>query len=409
LSKVRTDALRQLFRLVSLPIGLVFLLVTAAGACAAEDANPYRTALDYRYNLQYDQARKTLEDWLVQHPNDLHALNGLATVELHREMFHQGILASHIYGDLGGMFRTGKIPYPPEFQKQLFDLLAKAQSLAEARLQRNPKDQEALYWEGAAHATRAVFYFTMAKSYLAALHEATAARKAHQQLLTINPGFTDAWLVVGTNDYVIGCLPWYLKVFTSLAGYHGNRARGIAEVQRVAAQGNWAKEDAKLVLAVLYRREEMYPQTLRELQDLAQSYPRNFLLEREIAGIYQVEGKLPAAARVYDELVSRLETHQPGYEQMPAARILYEAGQIHAQLGETETALARFQQAARLPANDVYVYRAQLAAANLEVQLHHQAAAIQGYKRVAEAIPDTDEGKAARSALRRLPEGDPAK
>ncbi len=405
--------MRQLSKFLSALLGFVLLNVFTSSGIAANETpdaspDPYRTAQNYRYNLEYDQAQKTLQDWLAQHPNDLHALEGLAVVMLHREMFQRGVLASHIYGDMGSMFRTGKIPYSPEFQRRLFDVLDKVQSLAEARLKANPNDQEALYWAGAAHATRAVFYFTMAKSYLAALHEATEARKEHTQLLKINPNFTDAWLVVGLNDYIAGSLPWYYKVFASLAGYHGNRAKGIAEVQRVAAQGHWAREDARLVLAVLYRREKMYPQTLQVLEGLAQSYPRNFLLEREIAGIYQEAGDLHSAARVYDEIVTKRESRQPGYALMPAANILFEAGQIHAHLGESDIALARYKEAAELPGRDIYVYRAALAAAGIEMHRNHRTAAIEDYRRVVQAVPNTDEGKAARQALRDLPQDDPA-
>ena len=234
-------------RTVGCAVAAIIVLGATSGRARADGSPqaPYTKALHERYNLQYDAARQTLETWLAQHPDDLHALNDLATVLLQREMFYQGILASHIFNDLGGMFRSGKIPYTPNFQQRLFALLDKAQTLAENRLKANPNDQQALYWAGAAHATRAVFYFTLAKSYLAALHEATEARNLHQRLLTGNPQFMDAWLVVGLNDYVAGSLPWYIKVLASLAGYRGDKKRGIEEVHRAAVQGNWARDDAR--------------------------------------------------------------------------------------------------------------------------------------------------------------------
>ncbi len=244
---------------------------------------------------------------------------------------------------------------------------------------------------------------------MAALHEATEARKEHAQLLKINPNFTDAWLVVGVNDYVAGSLPWYYKMFASLAGYHGKRAQGIAEVQRVAAQGNWAKDDARLILAVLYRREKMYPQAMQVLQGLARSYPRNFLLERQMAGIYQEAGDLRSAARIYDDIVAKRETRQPGYAHMPAANILFESGQIHARLKETDIALARYEEAASLPGKDIYIYRSALAAADIEMRRNHRTAALETYRHVAQAVPNTDEGKVAREALRDPPAADPPK
>jgi tetratricopeptide (TPR) repeat protein len=356
-----------------------------------------------QYNLEYDAARPMLEDWLREHPTDLRALNYLATILLHREMYVRGILETHVYGELGEMFKGGHIPYTPDFQRRFFEVLDKAQRLAEARLKQNPKDEEALYWGGAAHATRAVFYFTMAKSYLAALRESTEARKAHSQLLKIDPDFIDAWLVVGVNDYVVGVLPWYLKVLASLAGYRGNRAQGIEEVRRVAMQGRLAREDAKFVLAIFYRRQKMYAETLEVLQSLARSYPRNFLLQREIANIYEIQGDLKAASKVYDGLMAQCDAREGDPNSMPGAKIFYEAGRIHARQDEWDQALRCYNRAGRFPGNDIYVYRAELAAADLDLRFDRREEARRRYHRVASAVPNTDEGKAARRALKKFP------
>ena len=56
----------------------------------------------------------------------------------------------------------------------------------------------------------------------------------------------------------MGSLPWYVKVLLSIAGLHGDRARGIAEMERASQKGHWAREDAKFVLVAVYRREKMY-------------------------------------------------------------------------------------------------------------------------------------------------------
>ncbi len=361
--------------------------------------DPLDAVLDLQYNLEYDAAREQLEAWLREHPADLRALNYLASALLHREMFYRGVLGTHLYGDLGGMFRTGKIPFPLGFQQQLFDVLRKAQTLAEDRLNQNAEDQQALYWVGSAHATRAVFYFTLVKSYLAALRESAEARKAHARLLKVNPSFTDAWLVVGINDYVAGSLPWYYKVLASLAGYRGNRVQGLAEVKRVAEQGTWAREDAKFILAILYRREKMYPEMLQLLQGLAQAYPRNFLVQREIAGVYAIQGDLRAAAKIYETLLSQYDSHAPGTSLIPAAKILYEAGDIYVRLGDSGNALAHYERAREFPGDDIYVYRARLAAADLYLYLNRRGEARKEYQRVADAVPDTNEGKVARRAL----------
>jgi tetratricopeptide (TPR) repeat protein len=366
--------------------------------------DPLAPALDHLRNLEYDTARQQLEAWLSQHPDDLRALNYLATVLLHQEMFQRGILQEHFYSELGDIIRNEKTAVSADFQRELFGVLEKAQALAENRLKQSSGDQEAIYWAGSAHATRAVFYYSMAKSYLAALHESAAAREYHIRLYKLNPGYVDAQLVIGVNDYVIGSLPWYLKVLGSLAGIHGNRAQGIGEVKRVTEQGRWAREDAKFMLAMLYQREKTYPALLEVLKGLGRSYPRNFLIQRSIAAVYQTQGDWASAAKVYDDMAAKCQAHEPGYTKILASQILYQAGQGHLHAGEITEALARFEGAAKLPGDDLYIYRSELAAADLCVRLHRAPDALRKYQRVADAVPNTEEGRAARRALRKLQE-----
>jgi tetratricopeptide (TPR) repeat protein len=107
---------------------------------------------------------------------------------------------------------------------------------------------------------------------------------------------------------------------------------------------------------------------------------------------------------VYDAILARHEAHAPGYSGIPLAKILYQAGQVRVELGEAEEALRLYEEAAKLSESDMYVYRAELAAAGLCLQLNRRADALRKYERVASAIPHTEEGKAARRSLERLQE-----
>lgn len=367
-----------------------------------EDTAARRAVVGHLHNLEYDAARQELEAWLHREPSNLGARNYLATVILYKEMFRLGILEKHFYGDSSAMFRSGTVSPTAGFRKELFAALDKAQSLAEARLKQNPSDEEALYWAAQTHSTRAIFDYAMEKASRAALHEATAARETDELVLRVNPHNVDALLVLGMNDYIVGSLPWYAKVVASLAGFHGNRARGLEEVRRVSEHGDVAREDAKFMLAILYRREKMYPEARAVLEGLAQSYPQNFLLEQERGKLYESEGDIRSAAKVYDAMAAKVQAHDPAYAAAPTARILFEAGERHRWLGDTRQALAHYEAAAEAPSPDdvVYAYRAELAAANLEMLLNRAEDARRRYERVARAAPNTDEGQAASRALK---------
>lgn len=396
----------RLLSLLMLLVELFLLPVRRAAAQATAGTNsassPVDLAIDHFHNLEHGIAQTELETWLRDHPNDLRALNYLASVILQREMVRRGLLQAQAYGPHGEAFQPDKIPLTPGVEKELFSVIGKAETLAETRIKQNQWDQEALYWAGVTHLTKALFHLALAKAYLTALGYAKEARNYHTRLLALNPGFVDALLVVGIYDYAVGGLPWYAKVVASLVGPRGDKARGLAEMKRVTQEGHWAREDAKPYLAILYFREKMYPEALALLQGLTQSYPRNYLLKQEIARVYKATGDFATAAKVYDDMLAKHATGEPGFSAMPFAQILYQAGEVHAQLGQLDEALRRYEQAAKLDENNIYVYRAEFAAAGLYLRSNRRNEARQKYERVVQAIPTSDEGKSARQTLKKL-------
>lgn len=401
---MRTKAASYFFRT------FVVLVLTARQAPAqahessSQFASPdsFTVILDRLHNLEYDAAQQEIDRWLARDPDNLCALNYRATTMLYREMFRTGALQTSFYGGIGRVFQPEKLAPSPGFRAQLFAVLDKIRSLAEARLRRDPADQDTLYWLGQSHATRAVYYFTLQKDNLAALGEAREAHKIDLQLLALNPHYVDALLVIGLDEYVVGSLPWYAKIVASLAGFHGNRSQGLEFVKRVSEQGHWARDDARFVLALLDEREKKFADALAVLEGLGKSYPRNFLIQEEVAQVYKSEGDTRAALGVYDSMAEKVTAHAPGYALAPAARIFYACGELHQRLGEQAAALERFKEGGELRGSDIYIYRANLAAAGIELQSGRTADAIVAYQRVASAIPNTNEGRAAARALKKL-------
>ncbi|MGO9273511.1 MAG: tetratricopeptide repeat protein [Terriglobia bacterium] len=390
---------------VQLLVLLLAALVCAAGfGSLAHGAtpDPDDVALDQIHNLEYDAARQTLGAQLRLHPDDLRALNYLGNLTLDEELFREGLYSAEAYTNRGVATRQNRLEMPAGYEKKITDIFQQAQSAAEARLKQNPDDQDALYWAGVTHATRAEFYFTLERSYITSLHEGSAAYRLHQRLYRLNPGYTDALLVMGMGQYVAGTLPWYIKVLASIAGLRGSKAAGLDDLKQVTERGHYARDDARAILVVFYRREGMYAQAVDELQALARLFPANFLALTEMVRMDEAAGDWRSAARTADELVARLDSRAPGYEQMPAARILYETGKAHEHLGEMDQALRLYDRSATLPGKKPFSYQAELAAAHLELQLNHPAAARQRYQQIADAVPDTEEGKAARQALKEI-------
>ena len=380
---------------------------TQQGAIPAEaSANTLLArALDHMHNLEYDVAQRDFESWLQVHPDDLPALNYLATTILHRELFKLGLLQLDTYGQSGSIFHGAPAPANPQFDREFLQAINRAEQAAEARLRRDPKDEDALYWAGAAHSTLATYDFTIKRAYFAALREGNTARTLHARLYHLDSSYTDCLLVLGLHDYIVGSLPFYIKLLAALAGHHGNRAKGLQEIKEVSKNGRWAKNDADLILAVLYNREKKYPEMLAALRTLARNDPRNFLLPLEIARAFEREGNWQSAAETYETLITKCQNNEPNFNLMPEAEVLYEDGRMRARLGDPGQSLERYEQAGSLPGKSIYIYRADLAAANIYASRKDMDKAEAKYQIVAEAIPNSEEGRAARRALKTIQDG----
>jgi tetratricopeptide (TPR) repeat protein len=383
---------------------LLVLLVCCPGkASGQETARPdhdvIRQAKELQFNLDYDEAEKGLRTYLDTQPDDLPALNLLASVILYREMHQRGLLESQLYGNKGDAFKPKQPPLSAEFQQSLVGTLDRAQAAAERRLQHDPRDKDAMYWAGVTHGTRGTLEFALRRAWTAALHEARDATRYHRELMNLDPSYVDAQLIVGINDYIVGSLPWYIKMLAALAGAHGDRTGGLAKVQYVAESGHYAREDAGFMLDVLYRREKRFPEALAIVKPMAQQYPRNFLLQLELASLYRELMQPRNAADVYDGLVAKYQSGE--VSRLPAAKVMWLAGQVHEALQERDKALEMYEQAGKVGSGAPFNYRAQFAAGVLYAQMNRQDDARRKYEQVAQAAPDSEEGRLAKKALRR--------
>ncbi|MGH9435597.1 MAG: tetratricopeptide repeat protein [Terriglobia bacterium] len=378
----------------------VSLLGAAAGASGAssQPSDNLRVVVNSMYNAEYDRALSLVSEWLKTHPEDVAAWNYLAEATLDREMLKEGLYTGSAFLNSGKVFKKRRAPLPRGFAKALNAALDQAQQLEEERLQHNPKDKEALYWLGVTHSTRTEFLFALERSYFAALREGKRALDVNERLLQIDPNFADAYLVIGIADYAATLLPWYLRMFTSLSGVHANAARGVRELKLASSKGRYTQVDAKTILIMIYERRGEYPSALALLRDLEQEYPANYLIPLEMARVDKAAGNWADAARVYDAAVEKYVRREEN-KHAPRALILFRAGEAHEHLGELQQALDLYHAAGSVPGQARAIYQADLAAARLDEHFSHAARARQEYQLVADSVPETDLGDAARRAL----------
>jgi hypothetical protein len=166
-----------------------------------------------------------------------------------------------------------------EFRKWI----RRAKTLSEARLKREPRNIEALYYLGAAEGLEAAYTAQVERKYVAALRAGTNALEHHREVIKLSPEYHDAELTIGLHNYIIGSLSLPLKMIAGTMGVHGSKKRGLETLERVTVEGKWARDLARILLVDIYKREKRYEDAVKMARQLSDKYPRNYLYKLQMA------------------------------------------------------------------------------------------------------------------------------
>jgi tetratricopeptide (TPR) repeat protein len=303
------------------------LLILIPALLAAQ--NPHADAgFLHFYNLEFDAALSAFEAEAMNAPGSADAYNHIAQTTLYREMFRSGALESQLVTGANSFLRREKMNPSAEEDRRFNDAIGRAMTLAEARLKTNPQDTGAFYSQGVSYGLRANYNFLVHKAWLDALRDATSARKAHHSATEIDPDFTDARLVQGLYDYIVGSLPFQWKALGFVAGFRGDRERGIDTLRLTAEKGHLNRVDAAVLLSAIYRREKRPQDALPLLDGLIQRFPLNFLFRLEAVQMYADLGDKEKALESLSRIDQMKRAHAAGLDRLPEEKIRYTRGNL---------------------------------------------------------------------------------
>src|SRR5216683_1070536 len=254
------------------------------------------TAFERFYNMDYDRATQLFEKILEKHSTDPSAVNHLLSVVLMHELYRTGAMNTGEYANDSFIGQTHH-PADPKVKERIRQLVARAEDLEEQQLKANPKDVDVLYARGVTRAQFSLYTALIERAWFSALRNAVGARHDHERVLELNPNYVDAKLVVGTHNYVMGSLPWSVKV--AMVGLSGSKEKGFEYLREVANSSGENSVDARVVLSLFLRRERHYDEARALMHDLAARYPRNYLFSLEEANLLRASGHAPEAAATY--------------------------------------------------------------------------------------------------------------
>lgn len=258
----------------------------------------FESASDLFYNMDYDRAIQGFQKILDRHPNDPSAVNHLLSTVLIRELYRMGAMNTGDYSNDSFIGQAHR-PADPKVKEQIKQLVERAEGLEEQQLKSDPNHVEALYARGVTRAQFSLYTALVERAWFSALRNAVGARHDHERVLELDPSYVDAKLVVGAHNYVMGSLPWSVKVAVALVGLSGSREKGLEYLRQVADSNGENSVDGKVVLALFLRREHRYDEARGFMHDLAAKYPRNYLFPLEEANLLRSSGHTAEAAIAY--------------------------------------------------------------------------------------------------------------
>lgn len=256
------------------------------------------SAFDRFYNMDYDRSVQEFQKILDRHPDDPFAVNHLLTTVMFRELYRMGALNTSDYAN-DSFIGSPHHPADSKAKEQIKQLVERAEKLEEEKLKNNPKDVDSLYARGNTRAQFSTYTALVERAWFSALKNAVGARHDHERVLELSPQYTDAKLVVGAHNYVMGSLPWGVKVAVSLVGLSGSKEKGIEYLYEVARANTENSVDAKIALLLFLRREHRYSEALSMLRELIQQYPGNIILALEEGTLLRALNEPQEAAAAY--------------------------------------------------------------------------------------------------------------
>jgi len=387
-----------------------FVGASACAACVAAGqparANAVSEALRAKasahvYNLEHAEAMAAFKEAVAADPKDAAAYRGLATSYWLSITFTRGNMTVDDY--LGRVPKPNPTltPAPPETVAAFRDAIEKAIAIARQRIAANPNDADAHYQLGAAVGLRASYTATVDGSVTGAFRAAREAYDEHEEVLSLDPRRKDAGLIVGTYRYIVATLALPLRMVAYVAGFGGNREKGLRLIEEAAGYAGENQTDARFALILLYNREKRYGDALAQLAMLRERYPRNRLVWLESGSTSVRAGRYADAERFLNEGLARFADDRRPHMFGEEALWYLKRGIARAWNGKPRDAEPDLRKALAVPGRKWVYGRAHLELGRIAANAGNKVAA-RGELQLAIALGESDNDPGTVEEARRL-------
>jgi hypothetical protein len=249
------------------------------------DPDPIYDAMYSMYNLDFGGAQRVLDAHILADPLDPVGHAARAVAHLFAEFDRLRILELDFFESDDRMTDKGQLTPDPSVRQAIFASTAEARRLAGGRLATASADRQALFAMGMAIGVENQYTTLIEHRYIRGGSLSKESQAMADRMLALTPPIYDAYLALGSIEYVVASLNPFYRLLARFRGLRGSKERAIEHLQIVVTEGRYYRPYAKILLAVFYSREGKLTQARSLLEELRQSFPQNTLFPREVARI----------------------------------------------------------------------------------------------------------------------------
>jgi len=257
-------------------------------------STPADAAFQQMYNGDFTAARRVIDDAIREDPNNAFYYAVRAAAYHFGEMDRLHILETDFFMNDENLSSKEKLKPDPRVRAALYDSIDRAKKLAQQKLAVNPDDRDALFTMCMAASVLTDYTALVERRQWRSVSLAAEVNNYAQKLLALHPPVVDAYLNVGSVEYIVGSLPFFIRWFVHYDGIRGQKQLGVEELKQVVANGRYYAPYAKVLLAVACLREKKLSEARAWLADYEREYPANQIIRREIA---EIDRKMAAKKR----------------------------------------------------------------------------------------------------------------
>jgi hypothetical protein len=266
------------------PVWIAAWLVIAAGAGQAQSPaqqNALDRAFQRIYNFDFSGAYAILDVEQRAQPDNPLIYSTRSAAYLFSEFHRMKILEMDFFADDDKVTDRKRVKPDPQARARLFQETEEARKRAQARLAANPQDRDAMFALLMSISVETDYAGIVEKKYFRTYSLSKEAQQCARKLLALNPPVYDAYMTLGSVEYVVSSLNFFFRLFIHFDQIEGNKQKAIENLKKVIEGGRFYPPFAKILLSVIHLRDQRLPEALSLLRELERDFPENPLLRDE--------------------------------------------------------------------------------------------------------------------------------